>query len=100
MNDYVSAWRCIGCGAIEAPQTCIGVCQHRKVSFVYADDHERAVGALRERNRSLEALLRRISATHPRDGRYEAAFRSFQDEARALLATDHAAEIALEVEPG
>ena len=22
---YVAAWQCIGCGKIEAPQTCIGV---------------------------------------------------------------------------
>jgi hypothetical protein len=31
MKDYVKAWQCIGCGKIEAPQACIGVCQDRKV---------------------------------------------------------------------
>ena len=40
MTDYVEAWQCIGCGKIEAPQTCIGVCRDRKVAFVYAEDHE------------------------------------------------------------
>ena len=40
MTDYVKAWQCIGCGKIEAPQTCIGVCQDRKVQFVYASGHE------------------------------------------------------------
>jgi hypothetical protein len=46
MNDYVKAWQCIGCGKIEAPQTCIGVCQDRKVEFVYADEHEEALAQL------------------------------------------------------
>lgn len=39
MNETVKAWQCIGCGEIEAPQTCIGVCQDRKVDFVYASEH-------------------------------------------------------------
>jgi len=43
MTDYVKAWQCIGCGRIEAPQPCIGVCQDRKVQFVYAGEHEEAL---------------------------------------------------------
>jgi hypothetical protein len=39
-TDYVKAWQCIGGGRIEAPQTCIGICQDRKVQFVYASEHE------------------------------------------------------------
>ncbi|MCC6535698.1 MAG: hypothetical protein IT531_24365 [Burkholderiales bacterium] len=46
MSDYVDAWQCIGCGRIEAPQNCIGVCQDRKVQFVYAGDYEQARRAL------------------------------------------------------
>jgi uracil-DNA glycosylase len=30
-RSYVKAWQCVGCGKIEAPQTCIGICQDRKV---------------------------------------------------------------------
>jgi len=32
----VKAWQCIGCGKIDAPQTCIGICQDCRVEFVYA----------------------------------------------------------------
>jgi hypothetical protein len=46
MSDYVKAWQCIGCGKIEAPQTCVGVCQNRKVEFVYAFEHEAALARL------------------------------------------------------
>jgi len=33
-------WQCIGCGKIEGPQACIGVCQDRKVEMVYASVHD------------------------------------------------------------
>jgi hypothetical protein len=36
MSNRVKAWPCIGCGKIEAPQTCIGVCHDRKVEFADA----------------------------------------------------------------
>lgn len=45
MSDRVKAWQCIGCGRIEAPQTCIGICQDRKVEFVYAAEHQEALAA-------------------------------------------------------
>ncbi len=93
MSTHVKAWQCIGCGSIQAPQTCIEVCEHHKVEFVYADEHEREMAAWRARNDALQALLRRLAATHPREGQHEATFRSFQQEARALLAEDHAVAI-------
>ena len=34
MGDYIQAWQCIGCGKIEAPQTCVGVCRDRKILLV------------------------------------------------------------------
>jgi hypothetical protein len=46
MADHVKAWQCIGCGNIEAPQTCIGVCEHHKVQFVYAFEHDRVLAEL------------------------------------------------------
>ena len=56
MNAYVKAWQCIGCGKIEAPQTCIGVCQDRKVEFVYAFEHEEALAQLKVARQQAEAL--------------------------------------------
>jgi len=32
-SEVVEAWQCIGCGRVELPQPCIGVCQDRKVRF-------------------------------------------------------------------
>ena len=34
MTEYVKAWQYIGCGKIEAPQTCVGICQDREVELV------------------------------------------------------------------
>ncbi len=53
----------------------------------------------RARNEALQALLRRFAATHPRDGQYEATFRSFQEQARALARRDHALDREVEPQP-
>ncbi len=89
MNETVKAWQCIGCGKIEAPQTCIGVCQDRKVEFVYASEHSEAMAELAQARRRaglLEALVRRLAATNPRQGGWEHSYRALQEQARATLA--------------
>jgi hypothetical protein len=88
MSDYIKAWQCIGCGKIEAPQTCIGVCQDRKVQFVYASVHEEALAQARdarERARALEAVVRQFACTTPRNGEWERSFRALQEHARRVL---------------
>jgi hypothetical protein len=99
MSDYVKAWQCIGCGRIEAPQTCIGVCQDRKVEFVYAIEHRQALAELALAHRrvsALEALVRRLACTRPREGDWEHSYRAFQAQARSTLAamSDGAADPA------
>jgi hypothetical protein len=89
MNDCVKAWQCIGCGKIEAPQTCIGVCQDRKVEFVYAYEHEEVLAQLaiaRRQARALEALARRLASTNPLENGWEASYRAMQEQARLTLA--------------
>jgi hypothetical protein len=90
MTDPVTVWQCIGCGKIEAPQTCIGVCQDRKVQLVYASDHADALIALEDataqRDR-LAAFVRRIACTTPRPGDGEATLAAFRAQARAELAS-------------
>jgi hypothetical protein len=89
MNDYVKAWQCIGCGKIEAPQTCIGICQDRKVEFVYAHEHEEALAQLevaRQRASALEALARRLACTNPHNAGWEATYRAMREQARSTLA--------------
>jgi hypothetical protein len=77
----VTAWRCIGCGRVEAPQPCIGVCQDRAVDFVEAGDYD----AARERVDALASLARRLASSTPRDGEWERSYRALQSEARAVL---------------
>ena len=89
MNDYVKAWQCIGCGKIEAPQTCIGVCQDRKVEFVYASEHREVLAQLdlaRRRASALEALARRLAGTNPHKDGWETSYRAMQAQARSMLA--------------
>jgi hypothetical protein len=90
MTDFVKAWQCIGCGKIEAPQTCIGICQDRKVELVYAFDHERALAQLTSalaRIAALEAIAHQFAWTKPRAGEWEHSYRALQQRAREVLAS-------------
>ena len=89
MTDYVKAWQCIGCGMIEAPQTCIGVCEYRRADLVYAFDHEQALAqaaAARRQADALMSLVRQLACTTPREGEWERSYRALQQEARHVLA--------------
>lgn len=89
MTDYIQAWQCIGCGRIEAPQPCLGVCKDRKVHFVGRDEHERVLAerdALQARLERAHAMLSRFDRARPRAGQWEAAWRALQAQAREALA--------------
>jgi len=84
----VEASHCIGCGRIEAPQPCVGVCEDRKVRLVDAADHEAALALLHEaeeRAAALEGLVRRLARTRPRAGAWEQSYRALQEEAQRAL---------------
>jgi len=86
----VTAWECVGCGKIDSPQPCIGICQDRKVEFVYATEYDKAMEQLnfeRQRVRTAESLLRQIVHTKPRKGEWERSYLALQDQARRALAT-------------
>lgn len=86
--EHIPAWRCIGCGKIEAPQPCIGVCQDLRVELVdaeaYDDAAARAESAQCEVS-EMSTLLRRLALTTPRDGEWERSYRALQNSARGLL---------------
>ena len=86
MTEYVKAWQCIGCGKIEAPQTCVGICQDRKVEFVYAQEHREEIARVQNHARALELLIRQIALTTPREGEWERSYRALQQRARLALA--------------
>ena len=81
MVETVTAWQCIGCGKIEAPQQCVGVCQDRKIELVYADEHRVALAHLLE----VDALLRQIAFSTPHDDAWQASYQALQARARKLL---------------
>lgn len=88
-SGYVQVWQCIGCGRIEAPQPCIGVCRDRKVLLVGREEHEAALGEiqrLREASASASAMLLRFGAATPRAEQWETAYRALQLQVRDVLA--------------
>jgi hypothetical protein len=85
MIARVAVWRCIGCGRIEGPQQCIGVCEDRKDEMVYATDHEAELAQTRQQLESLAAVLRQIAFTTPRAGECERTWSALQERARLAL---------------
>lgn len=89
INGRVSAWECVGCGRIEAPQTCIGACRDRKLELVDAAEHERVLSELKlasEQLSHLVSLARRMARAQPREGQWERSYRLLQEEAARTLA--------------
>jgi hypothetical protein len=74
MIETIKAWQCIGCGRVEADAQCLGICQDRPVHLVSAADYER-----------LEAFVRRVAQSTPRDGQWERSYRAIRSEARRTL---------------
>ena len=94
MAEYIQAWQCIGCGKIEAPQPCIGVCRDRKVLFIGKGEHEAAlaeIARLRAQLQSAASCLQRFGLAAPRPGQWETAYAVLRDEARALVTDLNAA---------
>ena len=77
-SERIKVWQCVGCGRIDDPKPCIGVCRDQKVEYVLAVDHDREVEGLR-------ALAETIAHTTPRAGQVEAAWRALQARARQVL---------------
>lgn len=91
MPDTITAWQCIGCGRLEAPQNCVGVCQDRKVELVSAWDYADALVAIEEANERvavLETILRKLAHVTPRDGAWKETYLTLQTEARKVLEKD------------
>ena len=88
MTESVNAWQCIGCGRIEAPQTCVGICEYRKVQFVNVFAHEQALAAAVAARREADILgvvVRQLAHTSPRQGECERSYEALQKRARCAL---------------
>jgi hypothetical protein len=89
MAEPVKAWQCIGCGRLDGPAPCVGICQDRPVELVPAARHEQALAEaarLAARVAALEASLRRIVATRPKPGGWEHSYGAMKAQAARALA--------------
>lgn len=89
MTKRMTAWQCIGCGRIEGAQPCVGICEDRRVDFVYASEYDEMRVQLthaRRRTEALTALVRQLAHTTPRKGEWEHTYRTLQVHARRTLA--------------
>ena len=90
MTEFMKAWQCVGCDRIEAPQPCIGVCQDRKVQFVYAGEYEEALEHTRLVGQKADILMaspRQLALTNPHDGEWEKCYRAMQKWGAARIGT-------------
>jgi hypothetical protein len=86
--ETIKAWQCIGCGRLDAPANCVGICQDRKVELVGAWDYAEVVVALEEANAriaALESVVGRLAHVTPREGTWKASYLAMQAHARKLL---------------
>ena len=81
MAEIIKGWQCIGCGKVEVPAQCIGVCQDRPVDLVNAADYRAALGRIE----ALEAVVRRIALTFPKEGECGRTWLALQQEARRAI---------------
>ena len=81
MVETIEGWRCIGCGKVDAPRPCIGVCQDKRVELVLAEDY----AELAWRVEQLEAALSLIAHVTPKPDALAASWTALQARARMLL---------------
>ena len=72
-------WECVGCGRIDDPRPCVGICRDQKVEYVVAREHDELVDAL-------AGVARAIATTTPREGEALRHWRALQERARRALA--------------
>lgn len=79
--NRISVWQCIGCGRVELPQPCIGVCSDRKVEFVASVDFDELQRRFRELEGEYQRLvefMRMMARNTPKPGHWEASYKNLQ----------------------
>jgi Fe-S-cluster-containing hydrogenase component 2 len=80
--------RCIGCGAVETPQPCLGACVDRAVELVESSAITAAATELAAATTAIaaaERVARRLAAGLPPDGDSAIAYEALRREARAVV---------------
>jgi hypothetical protein len=86
--DRATTWWCSGCGGIDAPQPCLGICIWRRVDWVnaqiYDREHNRAVAG-HDTELRLRALLRPVASITPRERHWKLGWRTMRAQAQRSL---------------
>jgi len=94
MVEIIEGWQCPGCGKIEVPASCMGMCADVRVALVSAENYaaaiQRAERAERE-CRELRSLLGELAGAVPVDGLPEEDRVEVSRRAWAYLAETEAA---------
>ncbi|PIQ38511.1 MAG: hypothetical protein COW59_01450 [Lysobacterales bacterium CG17_big_fil_post_rev_8_21_14_2_50_64_11] len=88
MLEPIIAWQCLGCGKLDAPQPCIGVCEDRKVELLPAQQYRDAIAQCDQARHALAQwhnLAHRLLQTTPHDDAWQESYRVFQAQMAALL---------------
>jgi hypothetical protein len=85
MTETLKVWQCIGCGRVEGPAQCIGVCEDRLVDLVSATDYHADLARMEARAAALEEVVRRIALTYPKKGEWESTWKAMQAQAKRAL---------------
>lgn len=81
----IKVWQCVGCGRIDHPMPCVGICSDRKAEYVPATEHDAIVGSLRAELEALRGVVGTIARTTPHEGEAGRTWRALQARARAAL---------------
>jgi hypothetical protein len=96
--EPATTWWCAECGAIDAPQPCLGICIWHRVEWVNAALSEQQWTRLiaeRDTEQRLRLLLRLVASVTPRDSQWQRGWHALQAHARQTLdACKHAASAA------
>jgi len=88
----IKVWQCVGCGRIDDPQPCVGICRDEKKTYVPAEDHDAVVAGLLAEAETLRRIVSDIAHVTPRPGEFERGYRALQERARRVLETGDAVQ--------
>jgi len=92
MTSRTQAWQCLGCGRLESSETCIGVCQDRKVEVVSAADYDAVVAELD----ALRLFVRQLALVSPRAGQWERTYKALTSSLLTRIKMPSAAASSME----
>lgn len=83
--NRIKVWQCVGCGRIDDPQPCVGICRDEKREYVPAKDHDAAMAEAQATIDLLRQIVLELAVTAPRAGEWERNYRALQKRAQVAL---------------